>query len=279
MEKYKYNSHSNRIWSGLILLIVGLVFLLRNFGLDIPYWVFSWSTLLILIGLIIGFKRNFHGGGWLIMVLAGTYFTLQNVVDVDLSQYYFAAGFIILGLFLILKPKSRYENRFKCHPFDTVQGADPAGETAEGATENGEKTTDPAGQHYNYGGWTRGHKYSGWTREDENDYIDSVNVFGGSKQQVYSKNFKGGDVISIFGGCDLDLTQADFQNGVTIEIVAIFGGVKLIIPSTWIVKSQVSPIFGGLDDKRVVNPVNVEPLKIITIKGVALFGGVSISNY
>lgn len=231
--------------------------------------------------MVIGFKRNFHGGGWLVMVLVGTYFTLQNVVDIDLSQYYFAAGFIILGLFLILKPKSKYHSRFQKNPFDPAAvggdsfSADPAGNT----NENGEKTADPAAQNYNYGGWNRGYRHSGWTSEDENDYIDSVNVFGGSKQQIYSKNFKGGDVISIFGGCDLDLTQADFENGVTIDIVAIFGGVKLIIPSTWVVKSQVSPIFGGLDDKRTVSPVNVEPLKIITIKGVALFGGVSISNY
>jgi predicted membrane protein len=270
MENNKYKNHSNRVWSGLILLIIGAVFLLRNFGFDIPYWVFSWPTLLILIGLVIGFKRRFNGGGWLVMVLVGGYFTLQNITDFNLTQYYIGAGFVVLGLYVIFKPAGSYKEKWgkRCKnynwndymntPADPLNN--PAGSPAD-PLQN--QASDP---------YTRAYA-------DRNDYIDAVNVFAGSKRQVYSKNLKGGDIVSVFGGCDLDLTQADFQDNVSIDIVAIFGGVKLIIPPTWVVKSEVSPIFGGLEDKRTVMPVTDEPLKILTIKGVALFGGVSISNY
>ncbi|QNK61470.1 hypothetical protein H7F33_12955 [Pedobacter sp. PAMC26386] len=284
MENHKYKNRSSRIWSGLILLIIGSVFLLRNFGIDIPNWIFTWPTLLILIGLMIGFKRNFNGGGWLVMVLVGGYFTVQNIVDINMSQYYIGAGLIVLGLFVIFKPKrvnrcdwdQKFEKfqwtDYRHRPFGPYTDprdprANPVDPQAnpEGSQTNpsGNPVTDP---------YTR-------TYGNENDFIDSVNVFGGSKRQVYSKNFKGGDIVSVFGGCELDLTQADFQDNVSIEIVAIFGGVKLIIPPTWVVKSEVTPIFGGLDDKRSINPATSEPLKIITINGVALFGGVSISNY
>ena len=279
MENYKYKNRSNRVWSGLILLIIGAVFLLRNFGINVPDWVFSWPTLLILIGLVIGFKRKFHGGGWLIMILVGGYFNLQNFIDFNMTQYYIGAGFIILGLFVIFKPvsprKKRWEKRFEdfkragCtpgasgpwnHPGAWQTGA--AGPQTDPADPNNQ-TSDPYAR----------------TQATENDFVDSVNVFSGSKQQIYSKNFKGGEVVSVFGGCELDLTQADFSDQVVIEVVAIFGGIKLIIPPGWVVESQVSPIFGGLDDSRTINPVNSEPLKIITIKGVVLFGGVSISNF
>lgn len=89
---------------------------------------------------------------------------------------------------------------------------------------------------------------------EDNDILDSVNVFGGSHQRIFSKNFKGGDVIAIFGGCDINLTQADFTDTITLDVVAIFGGCKIIVPPGWEVKSEVTAIFGGMDDKRSVGP-------------------------
>ncbi|MGY0041376.1 LiaF transmembrane domain-containing protein [Pedobacter sp. NJ-S-72] len=278
METNKYKNHSNRVWSGLILLIIGAVFLLRNFGFDIPYWVFNWPTLLILIGLVIGFKRRFNGGGWLVMVLVGGYFTLQNITDFNLTQYYIGAGFVVLGLYIIFKParpdKERWQKKFKNYNWNDYKDCN----YSDYANAPADPLNNPEGPQAEP---LHNQASDRYTRDcaDRNDYIDAVNIFAGSKRQVYSKNLKGGDVVSVFGGCDLDLTQADFQGNVSIDIVAIFGGVKLIIPPTWVVRSEVSPIFGGLEDKRAVMPATEEPLKIITIKGVALFGGVTISNY
>ena len=284
MENYKYKNRSNRVWSGLILLIIGSVFLLRNFGIFIPDWIFSWPTLLILIGLVIGFKRRFHGGGWLMMVLIGGYFNVQNLFDFNLTQYYVGAAFIILGLFVIFKPKKPCKNQWE-RKFEEFRRKDysnaPAGSwnnPSAGNTHSADPSANPAGPEPDPLNNQNAEPYAR-TQTTDNDYLDAVNVFSGGKQQIYSKNFKGGDVVSVFGGCELDLTQADFADQVAIEVVAIFGGVKLIIPPTWVVESQVSPIFGGLDDSRTINPVNSEPLKIITIKGVVLFGGVSISNF
>jgi len=247
METYKNtNNRSNRLGSGLLLLTIGLIFFLRNLGIGIPHWVFSWHTFLIAIGLLIGYRRNYTGGGWLVMVLIGAYFTIEDIADINLSQYYFAGAFIILGLYLILKPTGINKKSWKKKTVDFNLAGDADAEAS--AT-------------------------------DEDDYIDSVNVFGGSKQQVFSKKFKGGDVTSIFGGCDINLTHADFEDTVTLDVVAIFGGVKIIVPPHWVVKSEMTPIFGGVDDKRAVAPLSDGPHKIIKIKGVALFGGVDIRNY
>src|SRR5690349_9782452 len=105
MEKFTNSNSTSRLCSGLIILGVGLVFFLKNFGIHIPHWVISWHTLLIVIGLLVGYKRNFNGGGWLIMVLVGGFFTLEDIGEFDLSKYYFAIAFIILGLYMIFKPK------------------------------------------------------------------------------------------------------------------------------------------------------------------------------
>ncbi|TDQ06463.1 LiaF transmembrane domain-containing protein [Pedobacter metabolipauper] len=255
MEKCTNNS-SSRIVTGVVILVVGMVFFLRNFGIEIPHWIISWHTMLIVIGLLVGYKRDFNGIGWLVMVLIGGMFTLADITAYNLSKLYFPIGLTVLGLFLILKPKSlhkhKWDKKWKKKPtnFDAF---DPAAEAEPQPVEGG---------------------------INEHDILDSVNVFGGSHQNIYSKNFKGGDVIAIFGGCDINLTQADFQGTITLDVVAIFGGTKIIIPSNWEVKSEVTAIFGGMDDKRGVGPVKSdEARKILIIKGVALFGGVDIRNF
>lgn len=246
------NNHSSRMWSGLILLIIGCIFFLRNFGISVPHWVFSWHTILIVIGVAVGAKRNFNGNGWLIMVLIGGYFTLQDIADLNFSKYGFALILVGLGLFLILKPSkgARVMGEKKMADFSSTEEVH-----SEGESFDKNETTDV------------------------DDIVDVVNVFSGSKQHVYSKKFKGGEVVSIFGGCDLNLAQADFSNTVVLEVTAIFGGVKIIVPPTWTVKSDVTAVFGGLDDKRSVLAVTEEPRKIIIIKGLALFGGVDIRNF
>lgn len=269
MENYKIKNrnHSNSAWSGLILLIIGVVFFLRSFGIYIPGWVISWPMLLVAIGLFIGFKRNFRGGGWLVMVLIGGYFTLGNIADFDIRRYYFALAFIGLGLYLIFKPKRNIDDWKR--KFDGSKFSDSKKEKyAQFDQDNffsGSKEAaneDPANE------------------ANVSDFIDSVNAFGGSHHKVYSKNFKGGDVVAIFGGCEINLTQADFEGTVKIDVVALFGGVKIIVPPTWLVKSEATAIFGGIDDKRAVVPFEGEGArKILIIEGVAIFGGVDIRNF
>ncbi|RZK82183.1 MAG: hypothetical protein EOO92_02725 [Pedobacter sp.] len=255
MEKFSNNS-SSRICTGLVVLGIGLVFFLRNLGVFIPHWIISWPMLFVIIGLLIGYKRNFQGGGWITMLLIGGFFLVGYITDYNLKKYYFAMAFIALGLWLIFKPKRIGKNKWQKR-WDK-KAADFSNLNTAEETEEGYVNTDKA----------------------DNDVLDSVNVFGGSHQTVYSKNFKGGDVIAIFGGCDLNLTQADFVEIITLDVVAIFGGVKIIIPPGWEIKSEVTAIFGGMDDKRGIGPLNTDgPRKILIIKGVALFGGVDIRNF
>ncbi|WP_316841216.1 LiaF transmembrane domain-containing protein [Pedobacter gandavensis] len=259
MEKWNDGKKNNSTWAGLFLLGFGMIFLLKNIGIDLPRGLLSWHTLLIAIGLFVGYKRNFEGKGWLIMVLIGGYFTLQRVLDEDISRYYFALALMIMGLYLILKPKSSRINTTKWKK-KQANFPETAFVGAEEPTGTGEEP-----------------KTEGWV--DENDVIDAVCVFGGTDQHVYSKNFKGGDLVAVFGGCNVNLTQADFEGAIVLEVVAVFGGVKIIIPSSWIVKSEVTAVFGGIEDKRGPVMLSDGGNKIIKITGLALFGGVEIRNF
>lgn len=113
---------------------------------------------------------------------------------------------------------------------------------------------------------------------DENA-IDSVSIFGGTKKNIISKDFKGGYITNIFGGADINLMQADISGNAIIDITQVFGGIKLIVPAHWNIKSEVVCVFGGIDDKRMLTKEAPDPTKMLTIKGNCVFGGIDIKSY
>lgn len=241
--------NSGRVWSGFIIVIIGFAFLLNNMGLNIPRWIFSWSNFLIALGVFIGVRRNFKGIAWLILILIGAYNTLGNIpgLDLDLSKYALGVGLVVVGGFLIFRPKDTLAFRKK------RKDKNKANFDFDEATDK--KTVN------------------------NNDVIEVMAVFGGSNQTVYSKNFQGGDITAVFGGADIVMTQADFPETVSLDVTAVFGGIKLIVPQNWAIKSNVTALFGSVEDKRShVMPV-AEMKKTLILDGTALFGGIEIKSF
>jgi len=115
----------------------------------------------------------------------------------------------------------------------------------------------------------------------EDEYIDYVNVFSGGERQIVSQNFKGGKISSVFGGIDLDLTKAKLAPGRNyLEIACVFGGATIIVPDTWYVTIEVTPILGGFSDTRKLFPGrSVESESQLIIKGAVVFGGGEVKSY
>ncbi|HLN53233.1 MAG TPA: LiaF domain-containing protein [Lentimicrobium sp.] len=124
--------------------------------------------------------------------------------------------------------------------------------------------------HWNRSRWNKENFKEGNT---EGDFLNETAIFGGNERSIHSGNFKGGTVVSIFGGSKIDLTHCTLTTEGTpvIEMNAIFGGSTLIVPSDWNVKSEITSILGGFSDKRY--HTNVDQSKLIIIKGVCIFGG------
>ena len=84
----------------------------------------------------------------------------------------------------------------------------------------------------------------------------------------------------MFGGSEIDLTQAKLAEGVyTLEVNAIFGGVTVIVPSDWKIELKMTSILGGFTDKRAYIKENPDPSKVLVIRGSAIFGGGEIKSY
>ncbi|KAF0151520.1 MAG: transmembrane protein [Ignavibacteria bacterium] len=126
-----------------------------------------------------------------------------------------------------------------------------------------------------------GFKFNSKPPEEGNDFaarnnqIEQVNIFGGGNKFVTAESFKGGSIVSIFGGSEVNLTGSKLAEGDNVlETISIFGGCTIIVPKDWNVLIDVFPLFGGFSDSRLRDPNQVyEPNKTLLIKGIALFGG------
>jgi len=117
-----------------------------------------------------------------------------------------------------------------------------------------------------------------FTTSDNTINIDVT--FGGRKEFVTSKDFKGGTISTVFGGCEVNLMQADTtEKTMVLDIKVSFGGVELIVPSHWDIQNEVNPAFGSIEDERTIQTATAEDRKTLIIKGSCSFGSVEIKSY
>jgi predicted membrane protein len=260
MENRDYKKGNNRILPGLFLLAIACVLFLRQGGFDMPGWLFDWPVILIIIGSYLGLRHGFRGPAWILLIFIGSIFLLDRVYpEYSVRKYLAPIVIAVIGLVMILRPRGRRHRDRYTSGGDLQNRWQP-----QYPPQNQEGAVNDASAAKNY------------ARED---YIDSTAVFGSVRKVVVSKDFKGGEMVSIFGGNELDLRQADIHGTVTLDVTQIMGGTKLILPSHWEVKSEMVAFFGGIEDKRHLPPGANVPGKLLILEGTSIFGGIEIRNY
>jgi len=251
----RYDEHRNRpngskkLAIGLVILFLGAILLADNFRM-LPWGfksiIFTWQMLLIAIGFINLFSRNNYATG-VILILIGAFFLIPDIVTFpfNFTRLFWPVLLIAVGLLIISR-----RNITRNHHFNHRHNH----------------------RHFDY----QNQPFS----NSSDDYMDEVNIFGGSKKSFLSENFKGGKIVSIFGGSEIDLSHAKLAEGTNmLEMICIFGGSSIIIPSDWRVRSDVVSILGGFADKRSnISDASMKDRELI-IKGVAIFGGGDIKSF
>ena len=106
---------------------------------------------------------------------------------------------------------------------------------------------------------------------------DSVVMFGATKIKDRSEHLKHADVSAIFGGATLDLREAHIDEEATVDALALFGGVDVLVPPGWRVALGGTPILGGCEDKtEAVELASDAP--VLNVNATAIFGGVGVKN-
>jgi predicted membrane protein len=270
-----------RIVSGLFIILIGCGLIFERTGYLVGvHWLFTWPMILIVIGLFILIRHGFRNPGPLIPIAIGTVFLLQEIYpSTHIEQFIWPVVLITIGLAVILGKHRR------CGPGPFFWGG-PHNHDFRGRMKQQmrEKWGDDWHEKWHqfrkdkesWHEWKRS-RYQAGTSTPAGEVLDVNAVFGGVKRTVLSKNFAGGEINAVLGGCEIDLTKADFNGRVVLEINSVFGGTQLYVPPTWTVIPEMDTVFGSLEDKRPTQVLHPDPEKVLVLRGSNVFGGTELS--
>src|SRR5581483_9023657 len=215
---------------GLVIVAVGTLFLLGNFGLDLGMLWRYWPVVLVAIGVakLVDSPDSAGRIGGAILLTVGLIFLgnalhLPFLEGIDLWRLW-PIILIVVGISMLLKSEDH----------------------ACGRKDWAAKLRDSVSTGYASG--------SGM-----------VALFDHVRRKV-TGDFAGAEVLALFAGYDLDLREATIAGDeAAVTANAIFGGIDIRVPQDWIVSLQSNGVFGGQDDRTKPPyplPVNAKRLVI-----------------
>jgi len=108
--------------------------------------------------------------------------------------------------------------------------------------------------------------------------VSEFAFMAGVKRRVRVADFRGGFVTAVMGGVELDLRQSRIDTApVTLDVVALWGGLELKVPVDWKVETRVVPFMGGFEDKsKSIGASDASPR--LVVRGYAVMGVIIVSN-
>jgi len=206
-------SASRNLWFALILIAVGALFLLDNLNLydfHLPWWVFSWKTILILIGAaMLGSGRK----SGLVLLIIGGAFLLPDIFDFIPRLYlrtWWPLILILLGIVILVRRSGSADRR--------QYSSDPSESETLGISKDYLDEVSILG--------------------GSNQHISSESFKGGKVTSILGGNEIDFRNSKLAAGTHI------------IDVVTIFGGSTFIVPEDWDIKLDVNSILGGVGDKR-----------------------------
>lgn len=308
--------NNNSSFIGLIIIFFGILLLINNIIPNIYFFnrLFSWPLILIGIGLVIGHKSHYENTSSYVLIIIGVFFLILRLFDINFNMLFWPIILVAVGFSLIAGRTKR--NRFRPRPtpptqapiwdkrvysendlssgvYDNTSSQPSINEEFKDENQPNMDATDANNQQYfnakgesnqeqNYSKQT----YSGqdYTKQDSeqqefarDEYVDSTSVFSSNKINVVSRKFKGGNLVNIFAGTEINLMRADMAEPAVLEVVQLFGGSTIIAPAHWVIQPEMASFFGGIEDKRFINSMP-DSSKVLYIRGTSLFGGITIKS-
>lgn len=242
-QRQTHSSNTPKILAGLFVIFFGSIFLAHQYGINTPDGLLSWKSFIIAAGIVSLVRHNFRHFAGYAMIGVGAAFLLDDYYPQIIDTKLILPIIVILfGVVMIGKATNIFGSK-KTQSRKHVM-----------FEEDSEMTGD--------------------------DFIEATAIFGSVKRNITSKNFRGADISTVFGGTEINLSKAEIKGPVTINSRTAFGGVTLIVPSNWQVRSDVTAIFGAVEDQRgTLRDNEIDDSMVVTIEGSCIFGGVEIQSY
>ena len=227
--------NSGRAFAGIIVLTVGAVLLARQAGADIPHWVLSIGTLLIAIGLYVGFRQKFRNWVWMIPTAIGVLFVASDVIDgFSIGAFIWPIIIIAVGLVLIFKPKKSKDNPWR-NNWQNATEENTGEDFIDSTTVFGAVKKNIISKNFRGGDVTAifggVELYLGQADINGRADLDLTHIFGGAKIVVPADwKVQTDEVVCIFGGLDdkrKNITNTDSNKVLVLHGTCIFGGIDI----------------------------------------------------
>jgi len=231
-------SHQGRIFWGLMLIALGVLFLFDQLGeIDFGDIVSRyWPAVFIVIGLsiLVGSGLRSAGPG-IFFILFGAFFLLMRLEILHRSLWHYWPVFVIAaGVWILVRP---------------------AFEKGGGPKEK--KSPEAA------------------LADDE---ISVSAVFSGLKRRIESRAFKGGKAEVVLGSLDLDLTNAGLAGDqAVLYLSVVLGSIVVRAPRDWQVSLEGTPVLGDIEDKRRPSGAPEKKITL-RVKGSAVLGSIEFKD-
>ncbi len=244
---------------GVIIVGVGLNIILSAAGIEFTLLFEGWWTLPIIVVAIVSIVN--HGvGSWNFgMLLLGSWL-LANRQGWIPSWFNggFLAGAAVLGFGLLFLVGSKNINTNK--------------ESSASSREDSYSTSSRSSR--SSSSYSHNHSGTQGKREDSSSHPDYTAVFSGQDIRNVTENLDGSTLFTLFGGLNVDFSNAIIDHDIIIDASAIFGGIDLRFPDNVRVQTKATPLFGGVDN-RSKNPVDPQA-PLVTVRCLVAFGGIDI---
>jgi hypothetical protein len=110
----------------------------------------------------------------------------------------------------------------------------------------------------------------------ESDELALAAVFNGIELESHATAFRGGSMLSWFGGIAVDLREATLAPEARLSLTTVFGGIAIRVPPGWRVQSDLRAVAGGMS-VDAPEPDDPQAPRLV-LDGVALVGGIDVRS-
>jgi hypothetical protein len=110
--------------------------------------------------------------------------------------------------------------------------------------------------------------------DEESDEVRLTAIMNGVELKSRARAFRGGSMLSWFGGIAVDLRDAQLAADAQLEVGSLFGGIAIRVPPGWRVESDVRTLAGGVE--IAVSEPDDADAPTLRLTGMTAFGGIAV---
>ena len=108
----------------------------------------------------------------------------------------------------------------------------------------------------------------------QSDELLLAAIFNGIELESHARAFRGGSMLTWFGGIAVDLRQASLAPEARLALTTVFGGIAIRVPEGWRVESNLRSVAGGVA-VDAPEPEDESAPRLV-LDGTALLGGIAV---